>query len=342
MKKTLRLTLITGIIFTLLISATGLTASASCPLTSLFNRGSGSPFGNFASFFGGGGSNSNAGSCPISKFFGNNMNFFNKGSNSSTNNSCFPFNNTANNSCTTNNCSTNNNCTTNNCNANNSCTTNNCVINNCTGSNCLPADNCTTNNCIINDCKGSNCLPADNCTTNNCIINNCTGSNCLPANNCPPANNCTTNNCPPANNDCSVNNTCPPEPDKPAEQPPQVCSTYAEEVLKYVNEARTSRGLSALKLDENLCAAAEVRATEVLRRFSHTRPDGTSCFTVLRDFGIGYRICGENIAKGFRDAQSVVNAWMNSSGHRANILNPSYTHMGVGKDGTGWGQLFIG
>jgi len=112
--------------------------------------------------------------------------------------------------------------------------------------------------------------------------------------------------------------------------------------LNLVNEARTSRGLSALQLDEDLCAAAEVRAEEVLRRFSHTRPDGTSCFTVLRDFGIGYRVCGENIAKGFKDAQSVVNAWMNSSGHRANILNPNYTHMGVGKSGTGWGQLFIG
>ena len=121
-----------------------------------------------------------------------------------------------------------------------------------------------------------------------------------------------------------------------------LCSAYAEEVLKYVNEARVKNNLSALQLDAALCNAAEVRAKEVTTRFSHTRPDGTSCFTVLRDFGIGYRICGENIAKGFRDAQSVVNAWMNSSGHRANILNPNYTHMGVGKSGTGWGQLFVG
>ena len=134
-----------------------------------------------------------------------------------------------------------------------------------------------------------------------------------------------------------------PEPE-PKPEPPQAttCSTFAEEVLKLVNEARAKNNLSALALDSNLCAAAEVRAKEVLTRFSHTRPNGTSCFTVLRDFEINYRVCGENIAKGYNNAQSVFNAWMNSSSHRANIMNPNYTHMGVGRSGNGWGQLFIG
>jgi len=109
-----------------------------------------------------------------------------------------------------------------------------------------------------------------------------------------------------------------------------------------VNEHRAANGRSALQLDATLSAAADVRAKEVLTRFSHTRPNGTSCFTVLREFNISYNVCGENIAKGFSDARSVVNAWMNSSGHRANILNPNYKFMGVGKSGSGWCQLFIG
>jgi len=118
-------------------------------------------------------------------------------------------------------------------------------------------------------------------------------------------------------------------------------NTYAEEVLQYVNEARLSNNLSPLKLDATLSTAAEVRAREISTKFSHTRPDGTSCFTVLREFGIRYSVCGENIAIGYRDAKSVVNAWMNSSGHRANILNPNYKYMGVGKADNGWAQLFI-
>jgi uncharacterized protein YkwD len=196
---------------------------------------------------------------------------------------------------------------------------------------------------------GNNCTPSDaDCQLTN---NNCppTSNNCPPvSNNCPPVS----NNCLPENNNCNTNIACTAnncEPVKTPEieppeitEPNRVCSTYAEEVLKLVNEERTSRGLSALELDENLCAAAEVRAGEVLRRFSHTRPNRTSWMTVFNEFGISYNICGENIARGFNSSKSVVDAWMNSSGHRANILNPNYTHMGVGKNGTGWGQLFTG
>ena len=78
--------------------------------------------------------------------------------------------------------------------------------------------------------------------------------------------------------------------------------------------------------------------------FSHTSPTYGSPFEMMKQFGIQYRTAGENIAKGQRSAQEVVNAWMNSAGHRANILNKNFTHIGVGyvADGNYWTQMFIG
>ena len=85
---------------------------------------------------------------------------------------------------------------------------------------------------------------------------------------------------------------------------------------------------------------------QVLFSSLHTRPDGTSCFTVLDQNGINYFSAGENIAMGYPTSESVVNGWMNSSGHKANILNSSFTHIGVGcYEENGyyyWVQLFIG
>lgn len=125
-------------------------------------------------------------------------------------------------------------------------------------------------------------------------------------------------------------------------------SGYAAEVLKLVNKERKKHGLSALTLDEKLCRAADKRAKETVSLFSHTRPDGTSCFTILEEYGIGYRSVGENIAAGQRTAKDVVASWMNSPGHRANILSSSYEKLGVGlvKASSGYGyywvQLFVG
>ena len=78
--------------------------------------------------------------------------------------------------------------------------------------------------------------------------------------------------------------------------------------------------------------------------FSHTSPVYGSPFDMMKNFGINYRTAAENIAKGQATPQAVVNAWMNSSGHRANILNPSFTKIGVGyvKSGNYWTQMFIG
>lgn len=119
--------------------------------------------------------------------------------------------------------------------------------------------------------------------------------------------------------------------------------SFDEQILKLVNEARAENGLSPMKLDSTLTDAANKRAQEITSVFSHNRPDGKSCFTVFGEFGISsYRTAGENIAAGYGSAEDVFNGWMNSSGHRANILNPDYTTLGVGNSGDYWVQLFIG
>lgn len=124
-------------------------------------------------------------------------------------------------------------------------------------------------------------------------------------------------------------------------------SLSAEEaVAELVNSERRAAGKSALTLDSKLCEAAEIRAKEIADYFSHTRPDGSACFTVLDELGIRYGAAGENIAAGQRSPQEVMGDWMNSSGHKQNILSGNYSKIGVGlyksKDGFGyyWVQIF--
>lgn len=121
-------------------------------------------------------------------------------------------------------------------------------------------------------------------------------------------------------------------------------SSAAQAVLAEVNTARAKNGLSALTLDANMNRAAAVRAAELAQSFSHTRPNGSRGLTALNEAGVSYRTAGENIASGQQSAQAVVSAWMNSSGHRANILSASFGRMGVGQATIGgrtyWVQLF--
>lgn len=121
-------------------------------------------------------------------------------------------------------------------------------------------------------------------------------------------------------------------------------SSVAQAVLAEVNTARAKNGLSALTLDANMNRAAAVRAAELAQSFSHTRPNGSRGLTALNEAGVSYRTAGENIASGQQSAQAVVSAWMNSSGHRANILSASFGRMGVGQATIGgrtyWVQLF--
>lgn len=118
-----------------------------------------------------------------------------------------------------------------------------------------------------------------------------------------------------------------------------------QEVVRLVNIERQQVGLKPLKEDWELSRVARHKSIDMYQRgyFSHTSPTYGSPFDMIKDYGINYRSAGENIAQGYRTAQQVVNEWMNSSGHRANILNNGYTHIGVGyyEQGSYWTQMFI-
>ena len=120
---------------------------------------------------------------------------------------------------------------------------------------------------------------------------------------------------------------------------------YRQEVLNLVNAQRAKYGLTALEMgDDNLTAAAQTRAEEIAVVNSHVRPDGSKCFTVLKDYGVTDTPTGENAAWGSVSPEDVVNAWMNSEGHRANILNPEARKMSVGyyyNSNSTWGHQWI-
>ena len=121
-------------------------------------------------------------------------------------------------------------------------------------------------------------------------------------------------------------------------------NNYAQYILDLVNAERANAGLSSLSLSSTLMDGAAIRAQEITNYFSHTRPDGTSCTTVVEDTYDSYYI-GENIAYGYWSSEDVMNGWMNSTGHRENILRSSYSELGVGlayddNHGYHWVQLF--
>lgn len=134
-------------------------------------------------------------------------------------------------------------------------------------------------------------------------------------------------------------------------QPPSggyYVDAYAEQVLAIVNAKRAEAGLGSLTMNYTLVSAAKVRAVETTQSFSHTRPSGSSCFSAIDEAGVAYSGAGENIAAGQISADSVMNAWMNSEGHRANIMDESYTQIGIAcyydpnsAYGYYWVQLFI-
>lgn len=125
--------------------------------------------------------------------------------------------------------------------------------------------------------------------------------------------------------------------------------SYYQEVLNLVNQIRAEKGVAPLTLDTTLCKAASMRALEMDYSgvFSHTRPNGEDCWTALRTYSVSYSSCGENIAAGQATPAQVVNAWKNSSGHYDNMIDASFTKLGVGYSATGigayghyWCQLF--
>lgn len=142
----------------------------------------------------------------------------------------------------------------------------------------------------------------------------------------------------------------PEQPDAPSEPDQPSGSTsvldYEQQVVTLVNAERAKYGLAALTLDETLCGCARVKSQDMHDQgyFSHTSPTYGSPFDMMRAFGVSYRTAGENIAMGYATPAAVVEAWMNSEGHRANILSANYTTLGVGyvADGGYWTQWFIG
>lgn len=120
-----------------------------------------------------------------------------------------------------------------------------------------------------------------------------------------------------------------------------------DKVVELVNKERKAAGKNALQSDDELNAIAEVRAKEIAEKFDHTRPNGESCFSALDEAGYSYRSAAENIALNYNDsADEVVKIWMNSSGHKANILNDDVTKIGVGYYEINgkhyWVQVFAG
>ena len=162
--------------------------------------------------------------------------------------------------------------------------------------------------------------------------------------------------CPGGN--CSVNKPYLPtaKPTEPVVNPtdpavpPQTDSAefntvYEAQVLRLVNAERAKYGLSPFVKDSGATQVAHLRAKEIVQSFSHTRPNGSSCFTAASELGVSYRSAGENIAYGYPTPEAVVNGWMNSEGHRKNILSASFGKIGIGCFESGgvlyWSQFFI-
>ncbi|KLA21776.1 CAP domain-containing protein [Bacillus cereus] len=145
------------------------------------------------------------------------------------------------------------------------------------------------------------------------------------------------------------NNTQKPAEQKPAEQKPaeeaKSLSEFEQRVVELTNAERAKQGLPALKIDTKLSKVARVKSEDMQKNnyFDHNSPTYGSPFDMMKKFGISYTSAGENIAQGQRTPEEVVQAWMNSAGHRANILNNGFTHIGVGyvESGNYWTQQFI-
>ena len=119
------------------------------------------------------------------------------------------------------------------------------------------------------------------------------------------------------------------------------CYTLSYKVFEIVNQERIKAGVKPLKFNNDMYKAAMVRAKECDESFSHDRPNGTSCFTALKEAGVKYFSAGENIAMGYRTPADVMKGWMNSEGHRNNILNPNFTDFACGVYKSGyWSQFF--
>lgn len=206
-------------------------------------------------------------------------------------------------------------------------------------------------NCNIQDILNQleNCFPSINLPGTNCPETEAPEIDApetdIPENNVPDVNIPGGNT--PENNNPGDNGSTDSTPEESPEEDSSDSNIhpYIKEVVDLVNTERAKEGLAPLTLNDKVQAAAQVRAMECEKLFSHTRPDGSSFATALKEQNVSYRGAGENIAWGQRSPEQVVTGWMNSAGHRANIMNPNFTTIGVGyyqnANGTNyWCQLF--
>lgn len=134
-----------------------------------------------------------------------------------------------------------------------------------------------------------------------------------------------------------------PEEEKPSTS---TVSAFEQKVVELTNAERAKQGLKPLTLDVELSKVARIKSQDMRDKnyFDHNSPTYGSPFDMMKKFGISYKTAGENIAQGQRSPEEVVKAWMNSQGHRENIMNANYTHIGIGHvaDNNYWTQMFIG
>lgn len=148
------------------------------------------------------------------------------------------------------------------------------------------------------------------------------------------------------------NPTPDPDPEPDPEPEPEPTTSYnrefADRVIELVNIERAKEGLKPLKKDDTLNGLSDIRAKETVTLFDHKRPNGTKWSTILKENNVSYTNAAENIASGYSTPEDVVNAWMNSEGHRASIMSKTYEKIGVScyidnnsKYKYYWDQLFI-
>ena len=156
-----------------------------------------------------------------------------------------------------------------------------------------------------------------------------------------PAEPATEVTAPPATNTGNTGNTVTQPVDNGSQSQD---SAYAAEVVNLVNQERAAAGLSPLTSDSALARVAMDKAKDMYHNnyFSHQSPTYGSPFDMMRSYGISYSYAGENIASGQRTPQEVVTAWMNSPGHRANIMSTNFTTIGVAYYNNEWVQMFTG
>ena len=142
----------------------------------------------------------------------------------------------------------------------------------------------------------------------------------------------------------TTNKPATTEPTQPTQSTSSV-SAYEKKVVELTNAERAKQGLAPLTLDTELSKVARTKSEDMKNKnyFDHTSPTYGSPFDMMKSFGISYTSAGENIAMGQKTPEQVVQAWMDSPGHRANIMNSSFTHIGVGYVASGnyWTQSLL-